>query len=140
MKYRNHARVRAATRAGEPVPPCARARSGSHASLGRPAGNVLTFSSILHPRGELSANQTILFSSRRFAEADEFLSFSFVAACACALELWVNNLKKRSRLPPPANVRLRMQTYDFRGKRAVTGTTKKIIPLTFPAPRAVVGL
>jgi len=33
-----------------------------------------------------------------------------------------------------------MQTYDFRGKRAVTGTTKKIIPLTFPAPRAVVGL
>jgi len=37
-------------------------------------------------------------------------------------------------------VRLRMQTYDFRGERAVTGTTKKIIPLTFPAPRAVVGL
>jgi len=34
------------------------------------------------------------FSSRRFAE-DEFLTFSFVAACACALELWVKNLKKR---------------------------------------------
>ena len=134
MKYRNHARVRAATRAGEPVPPCARARSGSHASRpGRPAGNVLTFSSILHPRGGLPRIPRIKrfsFSSRRFA--DEFLTFSFVTACAYALELW-EKLEK-------ANVRLRMQTYDFRGKRAVTGTTKKIIPLTFPAPRAVVGL
>jgi hypothetical protein len=25
----------------------------------------------------------------------EFLTFSFVAACACALDLWVKNLKKR---------------------------------------------
>jgi len=75
VKYRNHARVRAATRAGEPVPPCARARSGSHASLGRPAGNVLTFSSILHPRGAfresndsrflLAASPSLSVSSRR---------------------------------------------------------------------------
>lgn len=134
MKYRNHARVRAATRAGEPVPPCARARSGSHASLGRPAGNVLTFSSILHPRGDFFPRiKRFSFPSRRFARNRRIFDFQFRRGVCLRSGTLGKKLEK-------ANVRLRMQTYDFRGKRAVTGTTKKIIPLTFPAPRAVVGL
>ena len=79
MKYRNHARVRAATRAGEPVRPCARARSGSHASQPLTGEPAKSFNYLyLHPRGELSAkrDRSLLAASH---VADEFLTFSFVA-------------------------------------------------------------
>ena len=132
MKYRNHARVRAATRAGEPVPPCARARSGSHAFP--PLADQPAMSSPSVVSCTLVATQTILvfFSPLRTMQTNFCLSVS--SRCSC---LRSGTLGKKLE---KANVRLRMQTYDFRGKRAVTGTTKKIIPLTFPAPRAVVGL
>ena len=93
MKYRNHARVRAATRAGEPVPPCARARSGSHASLGRPAGNVLTFSSILRPVEPRI--KRFSFSSRRFARSRRIFDFQFRRGVCLRKKLLVKNLKKR---------------------------------------------
>jgi hypothetical protein len=73
-------------------PARARGQAATPLNLGRPAGNVLTFSSILHPRGESNDSRVLLAASH---VADEFLTFSFVAACACALELWVKNLKKR---------------------------------------------
>jgi len=66
-------------------PARARGQAATPLILGRPAGNVLTFSSILHPRGEsfprIKRFSFLLAASQK---ADEFLSFSFVAVFVTA--------------------------------------------------------
>jgi len=63
-------------------PARARGQAATPLILGRPAGNVLTFSSILHPRGESFPRIVFLLAASHFA--DEFLSFSFVAVFVTA--------------------------------------------------------
>ena len=87
MKYRNHARVRAATRAGEPVPPCARAVRQPRLSplADQPAKSSPSVASCTL----VERKQTRISPSRRFARGRRIFVFQFRRGVRdCALELW----------------------------------------------------